>query len=269
MLANYLIGLREGIEAALIISILVTYLVKLGEKRHLSKIFAGTVAAIVLSVAVGIALSELESVAPANIEPAISGITSLIAVGFVTWMIFWMAKQARAMSGNLRGQVDEAIAKSGWSLALVAFLSVIREGVETSVLLWTTAKTTGPSSSPVLGATLGLLTAAVVGYLMYRGSLKFNISKFFRFTGAFLVLVGAGILGYGIGELQEIGWLPLLSGHSYDVSAAIPTDGLLETILRGTLAFNNAPTVLQTIFWFGYILPTAWLFFRKQKTAKK
>jgi high-affinity iron transporter len=268
MLANYLIGLREGIEAALIISILVTYLVKLGEKRHLSKIFAGTIAAIILSIGVGIALSELESSVPTSVEPAISGITSLIAVGFVTWMIFWMAKQARAMSGNLRGQVDSAVSKSEWSLATVAFLAVIREGVETSVLLWTTAKTTGPNSSPVLGATLGLLTAAVVGYLMYKGSLKFNIGKFFRFTGAFLVLVGAGILGYGIGELQEIGWLPFLTSHSYDVSAAIPTDGVLDTILRGTLAFNNAPTVLQTIFWFGYLIPTGWLFFRNQKTRK-
>jgi high-affinity iron transporter len=269
MLANYLIGLREGIEAALIISILVTYLVKLGEKRHLSKIFIGTGAAIILSIGVGIALSELEAVAPANIEPAISGITSLIAVGFVTWMIFWMAKQARAMSGNLRGQINEAIAKSGWSLALVAFLAVIREGVETSVLLWTTAKTTGPGSSPVLGATLGLFSAAVIGYLMYRGSLKFNISKFFRFTGAFLVLVGAGILGYGIGELQEINWLPFLTNHSYDLSGVIPTDGVVDTVLRGTLAFNNAPTVLQTIFWFGYLIPTAWLLFRNQKTANK
>lgn len=268
MLANYLIGLREGIEAALIISILVTYLVKLGEKRHISKIFLGVGLALILSIGVGIALTELEAVVPANIEPAISGITSLVAVGFVTWMIFWMARQARAMSGNLRGLIDDAVTKSEWSLATVAFLAVIREGVETSVLLWSTAKTTGAGSSPVLGATLGLVSAAVLGYFMYRGSLRFNIGKFFRFTGAFLVLVAAGILGYGIGELQEIGWLPFLTQTSYNVSGIIPTDGLLDTILRGTVAFNNAPSVLQTIGWFGFLIPTGWLFFRNQKSAK-
>lgn len=264
MLANYLIGIREGIEAALIISILVSYLVKLGERKHVSKIFLGVLAALIVAIGLGIALTEFAATAPANVEPAISGLTSLLAAVFVTWMIFWMAKQSRAMAGNLRGQIDTAVAKSGWSLATVAFLAVVREGVETSVLLWSSTKSTANDSSPVWGAVLGLLTAAVLGYFMYRGALKINLGSFFRVTGAFLIVVAAGILAYGIAELQEIGWLPFLLQQSYNLTAAIPTDSLADTMLRGTIAFNNAPSWLQTIGWVGYVVPTALLFARAQ-----
>ena len=265
MLANYLIGLREGIEAALIISILVTYLVKLNEQKHVGKIFAGVIAAILVSLGVGIALTELAATAPATLEPAISGITSIIAAGFVTWMIFWMAKQSRAMAGNLRGQIDAAVRKSEWSLALVGFLAVVREGVETSVLLWSTTKSDALKDWPVWGATLGLLTAGILGFFMYKGALRINLGLFFKITGAFLIVVAAGILAYGIGELQEIGWLPLLQGQSYDLTALAPTDSVLETILHSTIAFNNAPTWFQTLGWLLYAAPTAWLFSRAQR----
>lgn len=265
MLANYLIGLREGIEAALIISILVTYLVKLNERKQLPKIFTGVVLAVLISLGIGIALSELAATAPANTEPAISGITSIIAAGFVTWMIFWMAKQSRSMAGNLRGQIDAAVSKSEWSLALVGFLAVIREGVETSVLLWSTTKSAAVNEWPVWGAALGLLSAAVLGYFMYKGALRINLGLFFKITGAFLILVAAGIFAYGIGELQEIGWLPVLLSQSYNVSTWIPTDSFIETVLHSTVAFNNAPTWFQTLGWLIYAAPTAWLFTRSQR----
>lgn len=264
-MANYLIGIREGLEAALIVSILVTYLVKLGERKHLAKIWAGVGLALLVAIGLGIGLTELEAVAPANLEPAIAGITSLLATVFVTWMIFWMAKQSRAMAGHLRGQIDSAVVKSGWSLAAVAFFAVVREGVETSVLLWSATKSTANDSSPLWGAVLGLLTAAVLGYLIYRGAVKINLSVFFRFTGGFLIIVAAGILAYAVGELQEIGWLPFLLQQSYNVSAVAPDHSLLETILRGTVAFNNAPSWLQTIAWFGFALPTGLLFARAQR----
>lgn len=270
MLANYLIGIREGVEAALIVSILVSYLVKLGERKQVSKIFGGVSLAVLIAVALGIVLTDLEASAPANIEPAISGVSSLLAAGFVTWMIFWMARQSRAMAGNLRSQVDQAVTKSGWSLAVVAFLSVIREGVETSVLLWGNTQTKATDSTPIWGAILGLLTAAVLGYFMYKGALKINLGLFFKITGGFLIFVAAGIFAYGVGELQEIGWLPALTQHSYDLTAAVPSDSILDTVLRGTVTFNNSPTWLQTIAWFGLAVPTGILFARSQfkRTAK-
>jgi high-affinity iron transporter len=260
MLANFLIGLREGIEAALIVSILVTYLVKLGERKHVAKIFLGVEAAIAVAIAVGVALSELENSVPAELEPAISGAVSLLAAGFVTWMIFWMATQSKAMAGSLRGQIDQAVVKSGWSLAVVAFLAVLREGIETSVLLWSSTKSTATDSTPLWGAVLGLCTAAALGYLIYRGAVKLNLRAFFKITGAYLIVVAAGILAYGVGEFQEIGWLPILTSQTYDLSAALPEGSIFEVILKGTIAFNTAPTLLQSIAWVAFIVPISWRF---------
>jgi len=266
LLANFLIGLREGIEAALIVSILVTYLVKLGERRHIGKIFVGVEAALALAIGLGIGLTELEASVPPALEPAITGSVSLLAAGFVTWMIFWMAAQSRAMAGDLRGQIDQAVLHSGWSLAVVAFLAVLREGVETSVLLWSSTKSTANDSTPIWGAALGLVAAAALGYLIYRGAVKLNLRAFFRITGAYLIVVAAGIFAYGIGELQEIGWLPFLTSHTYDLSAALPENSILEIILKGTIAFNTAPTLLQTIAWVVFIVPIAWRFVLAQSS---
>ena len=268
MLANYLIGLREGIEAALIVSILVTYLVKLGEKRHVAKVLWGVALAVIVAIAVGVALGELEAVAPGNAEVLITGSASMLAVIFVTWMIFWMARQSRAMSANLRGQIDAAVTKSEWSLATVAFLAVIREGVETSLFIWSTTKTASNGTAALAGAILGLLTAAILGYFMYRGSLRFNIGTFFKYTGGFLIVVAGGIFAYSLGEFQEIGWLPLLTQHAYDVSALVPDGSVQDSILGGTIAFNAAPSVLQSLAWFAYLAVVGGYFLRSNAKKK-
>ena len=260
MLATYLIGLREGIEAAIIISILVGYVVKLGERAQVAKIMLGAGAAILLSLALGLGLSGLEANVSSQIEIAITGTTSLLAVFFVTWMIFWMAKQSRAMASNLRAQVDSAVTKSAWSLASVAFLAVIREGVETSILLWSTAKSTIGGGNVFGGAALGLATAAVVGFLMYKGTVRFNLKHFFNFTGGYLIVIAAGIFSYAIGEFQELGLLPFLSQHAYDLTATFPEGSVQELVLVGTVAFNAAPTALQAIGWWLYAVPAALLF---------
>ena len=268
MLATYLIGLREGIEAAIIISILVGYVVKLGERQLASKIFIGAAAAIVLSLAIGFGLSGIASEVSETVEITITGITSLLAVVFVTWMIFWMARQSRAMAANLRSKVDTAVAKSAWSLAIVAFLAVAREGVETSILLWSTARSAGGSFGVFGGAFLGLLTASVAGYLMYRGALKFNLGTFFNITGAYLVVIAAGIFSYAIGEFQELGLLPFLTNPAYDFSAALPEGSVPELILAGTIAFNTAPSLLQSVGWFAYVIPVAIIYSRTIRHKK-
>ena len=262
MLATYLIGLREGIEAAIIISILVGYVVKLGERSQVSKIMAGAGAAVLVALGIGFALSGIEANVSSQIEVAITGIVSLIAVAFVTWMIFWMATQSRAMATNLRSQVDAAVARSTWSLAIVAFLAVIREGVETSVLLWSTAKSTSGSGDTFAGAALGLTTAAILGYFMYRGAVRFNLKNFFSITGGYLVILAAGIFAYAVGEFQELGLLPFLSQPAYDLTAVFPEGSIQELVLAGTIAFNAAPSVLQALLWFAYVIPVAVLFSR-------
>jgi len=270
VLATYLIGLREGIEAAIIISILVGYVVKLNERQQIGKILTGAGLAILVALAVGFGLSGLESEVSDTTEIAITGTTSMLAVVFVTWMIFWMAKQSRAMAANLRARVDAAVTRSAWSLATVAFLAVIREGVETSILLWSTAKSAGGGTSVFGGAFLGLATAALAGYLMNRRALKFNLGTFFKITGGYLIVIAGGVFSYGIGEFQELHILPFLTNQAYDLTAMVPQNSVQDLILVGTVGFNAAPTVLQCIGWLVYVLPVAMLYAKanQQKATK-
>jgi high-affinity iron transporter len=185
-------------------------------------------------------------------------------------MIFWMARESRKLGGSLRSKIDAAVQGSIWSLSFVAFFAVIREGIETSVLLWSATKSVGNDGSPAWGAFLGLATATVLGYLLYRGSLKVNLGIFFKYTGAYLIVVAAGILSYGIHELQEIGWINLLPQKAYDLSVAIPDGSVLHAVLKGVIAFDTAPTLLQALAWFAYLIPVAVIYWRAsfRKVAK-
>jgi high-affinity iron transporter len=264
VLANFLIGLREGLEASLIVGILVAYLNKTNNKKGAIAVLWGTLAAILVSILVGIGLTVFVSVAPSGINEMIAGLASIVAVVFVTWMIFWMSQQSRALKGELHKKIDLA-STSVFTLVGVAFFAVIREGVETSVFLWSSSRAAGDDTNPVLGATLGLLVAAGLGYLIYRGALKLNISKFFKYTGAFLIIVAAGILAYGIHELQEIGWFPFLTEKAYDVSGFIPKDSFVDVLLRGTVSFRSSPAILETIVWFAYLIPVTYLYLKPAK----
>lgn len=251
-------------EASLIVGILVAYLRKTGNKRGVFEVLWGTVAAILVSILVGVGLTVFVSAAPSGINEVIAGLASILAVVFVTWMIFWMSRQSRALKGELTQKVDLAKA-SAFTLVGVAFFAVIREGVETSVFLWSSSRAAGDDTNPVLGAVLGLLVAAGLGYLFYRGALKLNISKFFKYTGAFLIVVAAGILAYGIHELQEIGWFPFLTEKTYDISGIIPKDSFVDVILRGTISFRSAPALLESIVWFAYLIPVAFIYLKPAK----
>lgn len=270
MLSNFLIGLREGMEAALIVGILASYLVKLEQRSKIKILLWGVFTAVIASIAIGLILTYFVTSAPEGINEFIAGQASLIAVVFVTWMIFWMARQSKNLSGELRGKIDKVGTSSGIALAGVAFFAVIREGAETSVFLWSSTRAAGDGTNAVLGAILGLLTATVLGYLIYRGAVKIHLGKFFRYTGGFLILVAAGILAYGVHEWQEIGILPFLTTTAYDVSNIVTRDGILDIILRGTISFRSAPSQLEALLWFAYVIPTAWLFFKssKPKVAK-
>jgi high-affinity iron transporter len=262
VLANYLIGLREGLEAALVVSILVAYLVKSGRSDRLSGVWAGVLAAIAISIGFGALLSFTSSNLSFEAQEAFGGILSIIAVGFVTWMIFWMRRTARTLSSELRERVDVAVATGGFVLALTAFLAVGREGLETSLFLWSAVQSTGQGTQPLVGATLGLLTAVVLGWLFYRGAVRINLAKFFRWTGLLLIVVAAGVLAYGVHDLQEAGILPGLNTLAFDVSGAIPPDSWYGTLLRGTINLTPQTTVLQAVVWLLYVIPVLVLFLR-------
>jgi high-affinity iron transporter len=266
--ANYLIGLREGLEAALVVSILVAYLVKTDRRHLLPRIWAG----VAMAVAVSLAFGALLTFGPRNLtfeaQEAIGGSLSILAVGFVTWMIFWMARAARGLGGELRGQIDAAAEAGRWSLAVVALLAVGREGLETALFLWAATKagtretvgTVTPTWEPLLGAALGILTAVVLGYLIYRGAIRINLSKFFTWTGAFLILVAAGVLAYGVHDLQEAGILPGLNNLAFDVSDTVDVNSWYGALLKGVFNFSPATTKLEATAWLLYAVPVMTIF---------
>jgi high-affinity iron transporter len=270
VLANYLIGLREGLEASLVVVILIAYLVK-SERRHLlPRIWTGIAVAVGVSLAFGALLTWGPRSLTFEAQEAIGGTLSIIAVGFVTWMVFWMARHARGLSGELRGKIDVAAEAGRASLAVVAALAVGREGLETALFLWaaTQAATSegGSSTTPLLGALLGILTAVAMGYAFYKGVLKINLSKFFTWTGAILIVVAAGVLAYGFHDLQEAGILPGLNNLAFDVSGTIAPDSWLGTFLKGIFNFSPATTWLELVAWVAYVVPTLTVFLRRVRT---
>ena len=270
MLGNYLIGLREGLEASLVVTILIAYLVRSGRSRLLAGIWAGVAAAVAVSLAFGALLTYGPRGLTFEAQEAIGGSLSIIAVGFVTWMIFWMARAARGLAGELRGQIDRAAEAGRWALAVVAALAVGREGLETALFLWAATETatgsnsatTVPGWQPLTGAALGLLTAVVLGYLLYRGAVRIDLSRFFTWTGAFLIVIAAGVLGYGVHDLQEAGILPGLSSLAFDVSGTVDEGSWYGALLKGVLNFSAQTTWLQAIAWTLYLAITMTFFLR-------
>ncbi|SEP83667.1 iron uptake transporter permease EfeU [Microlunatus flavus] len=269
MVANFLIGLREGLEAALVVSILVAYLVKTSRRHLLPRVWAGVAVAVVVSLGFGALLTFGPKGLTFTAQEAIGGSLSIVAVALVTWMIFWMARTARSLSGELRGAVDRAADGKTWSLAIVALLAVGREGLETAIFLWAAtsaaAGTTGSTVQPLLGALVGLAVAVALGYLIYRGAIKINLSRFFTWTGVFLIFVAAGVLSYGVHDLQEAGILPGLNTLAFDVSRAVPPTSWYGTVLKGVFNFSPATTVLEAVVWTAYVVPVLAVFLTKAR----
>ncbi|MEU1422770.1 iron uptake transporter permease EfeU [Kitasatospora sp. NPDC005751] len=261
MFGNYLIGLREGLEASLVVCILIAYLVKTGRKDKLLPVWSGVVAAVVLSMAFGAVLQFGSSQLSFEAQEALGGSLSIISVGLVTWMVFWMRRTARHLKTELHGKLDAAMAMGTFALVVTSFLAVGREGLETALFIWSAVQATDDGYNPVIGAALGLATAVVLGWLFYRGALRINLAKFFTWTGAMLVVVAAGVLAYGVHDLQEAGWLGGLHSQAFDISSTIPKDSWYGTLLKGVFNFQPDPTVLQLVVWAAYLIPTLAIFF--------
>jgi len=269
VLPVFLIGLREGLEASLVVSILVAYLVKTDRRRALPAVWAGVAAAIALSLAFGAMLTYSSAHLSFKAQEAFGGFLSIAAVGFVTWMIFWMRRAARSIKGELQGAVDRALAMGTGALVLTAFVAVAREGLETALFIWSAVQSTGISDGPppIIGAVLGLLIAASLGYLLYRGAIRINLGKFFTWTGAALVVVAGGVLAYGFHDLQEAGILPGLDNLAWDVSGTINTGSVLGTLLKGIFNFSPQTTWLEAAVWLAYVPVVMFLFLRPTRSG--
>ncbi|GAA4087624.1 iron uptake transporter permease EfeU [Actinomadura miaoliensis] len=260
MFANYLIGLREGLEASLIVCILVAYLVKTGRRDALRPIWTGVAIAVAVALAFGAVLQYGSTTLTFEAQEFLGGTLSIIAVGLVTWMVFWMRRTARHLKSELHGKLDQALVMGTGALVVTAFLAVGREGLETALFIWSAVQATGDGVRPLVGALLGLATAVVLGWLFYRGAVRINLGRFFTWTGAMLVVVAAGVLAYGFHDLQEARFLPGLGTKAFDVSDAIPPGSWYGTLLKGTVNFQPDPTVLQVVVWSLYLVPVLALF---------
>ena len=255
MLANFLIGLREGLEASLVVSILVAYLVRTDHRDRIRFVFYGVAAAVLLSLAFGALLTFTSRAMSFEAQEAFGGIMSIVAVALVTWMIFWMRRAARGMKRELEGQMATALDVGPLALVALAFVSVAREGLETALFVWAAAQGTDRTSTPLVGLLLGLAVAVVIGYALYRGAVRINLATFFTYTGALLVLVAAGVLAYGVHDLQEAGIVPGLNNLAFDISETLPLTSTLGSLLKGFFNYNPAPTVIELVVWLAYLIP--------------
>jgi high-affinity iron transporter len=266
VLGNFLIGLREGLEAALVVSILVAFLVRTDRRHVLPKVWFGVAIAVAISVGVTLVLALTQQALTFEAQEALGGSLSIIAVGFVTWMIFWMRRTARTISADLRGKLEDAIKMGSTAVVLMAALAVGREGLETALFFFTAAQAAGETSQPLIGFLLGIAVAIVLAYLLYRGAVKINLGRFFMVTGALLIFVAAGILAYGVHDLQEAGILPGLNSLAFDVSATVPPDSWYGVLLKGVFNFSPQTTWLEAVVWTVYVAVVLTLFLRPQRT---
>jgi len=242
--------------------------VKIRRKDRLVPLWGGVAIAIAISVGFGALLTYTSTslLGTAASQEVFGGTLSIVAVGFVTWMIFWMRRTARHIKGQLTAALDSALALGASAVAVTAFLAVGREGLETAVFFWSAVQAAGSTTDPVIGFVLGVATAVVLAWLLYRRSVTLNLGKFFTWTGAALVVVAAGVLGYGVHDLQEGGVLPGLQSLAFDVSEQIPPASWYGTLLKGIFNFSPNTTWLQAIAYVAYIVPVMFLFLRRSAT---
>ena len=260
--AAFLITLREGLEAAIIVAVVMAYLRQLGRADQFAWVAAGALAGVCVSLAAGagiyVAVGELEGRA----EEITEGIFALVAVGVLTWMIFWMRRQARTLGAELRGQVDRAL-ETGAVLGLVSivFVGVLREGLETALFLLAVVFDTGAVSTAV-GAFAGLAVAVVLGYAFYRGGQRINLRLFFQITGGLIIVVAAGLFSKGVHELQEAGVFDTLLAPVWNVeSNAVVGHGQFAAFLKGLLGWSPEPSIEQLAVWVFYLTAASWFFY--------
>jgi high-affinity iron transporter len=264
MLATYLIGLREGLEATLVVSILIAFLVKSDRKDRLVQVWLGVGLAVALSVLFGWLLSYTSTTLLQKYEhrELFEAVTSVLAVVFVTWMIFWMRRAARSIAGELRGRLQDALAVGSLAVAVMAFLAVVREGLETSLIFYSAVQGAADNSRPLYALLAGIASAVVIGYLMVATAVRINLSVFFKWTGALLILVAAGILKYAVHDFQEAGVLPGLNNLAYDIGGVLDPSAWYTALLTGMFNITPTASVLEVVAWAAYGIPVLVLFLR-------
>jgi high-affinity iron transporter len=260
LVPTFLLMLREGLEAALIVGILAAYLVKIGRRDALPKVWAGVLVALGLSVAIGLAVVITIGDLPGLIQDTAEGVAGLLAVAVLTWMLFWMRRQGRALKGELEHDIDVALT-GGSTAALVglAFVAVIREGIETVLFLVAVISSAGTGWPVFAGALVGLAIAVGIGVAIFVGGIRINLRRFFTLTGTVLIFVAAGLVAFSIHEFGEAGVLPS-SGPAFNVGGILSETTPLGSVLAGLFGYRSAPTPLEVVGYLVYLVPVLALF---------
>jgi high-affinity iron transporter len=254
MLPAFLLSLREGLEAALIIGILLGALRKVNRPDLKSAVWAGTAAALLVSLAAGGALAALGFSLEGQVEYVFEGITMLLAAALLTWMIFWMNRQGRFLRAEMEGKVRQAAASAASRGALfgLAFLAVVREGIELALFL-TAAAFALQGGAIWLGAVLGLGTAVLLGYLVFSSTRRLDLRRFFQVTGVLLLLFAAGLVAHGVHEFNEAGWIPAVIEHVWDINPYLDEKSALGEILKALFGYNGNPSLTEVLAYLAYL----------------
>lgn len=269
MLAPFLIMLREGIEAALVTGIIASYLKQTGRGAFLPVIWVGVLLAVALSLFAGAVLQLMAAEFPQKAQELFEAIIGFVAVIVLVSMVFWMRRAARSIKGELHGAIDAAMrAPKGatWALIGMTFFAVGREGLESVFFLLAVFQQSPGTAAPV-GALLGLLVAVALGYALYRGGIRLDLRRFFRWTGVFILVVAAGLAAASLRSLHEAGLWNLLQARVYDLSDTLPVSSVLGTVLSGVFNYQEAPTVGEAGLYVVFLVVTLTLFLKPERTA--
>lgn len=256
MLPTFVIGLREGVEASLIVGIVAAFLRQRDRRDALRWMWLGVALALAVCTAAAVALQILNQDLPQQQQEGLETVVAAVAVGMVTFMILWMRRHAGDLAGHLRESAAGALANgSTWGLVAMAFVAVIREGIETAVFLLAAFQASGDATAAGIGALLGILVAALIGWGIYRGGVRLNLGRFFRVTAAVLVLVAAGLVASAIHTAHEADWLNILQQPTIDMSWLVHPGTVSSSLITGMLGIQPRPTIGEALGWLIYALP--------------
>lgn len=267
LLGSGLIGLREGLEASIVVMVLVAFLVKSDRRDALRWVWLGVGAAVAMTIGVFLAIRYGAYGLTGLTAEAIAGIASLVAVAIVTSMVLWMRRASAGLSGELKSGMAQALETGGAAVVLLSFLAVGREGFETALFMVGYAE--AETAWPLIGLVIGVIAAAGIAWAMYAGAIRINLARFFTYTGIFLIVVAAGILSYGVGALQTVGWLPGQNHRAFDISGSLDWSAWYGQVLQGVFNVSPTPTVLQLLAWLTYILVVVGVFLGTRTAAPK
>lgn len=260
MLATYLLSLREGLEAALIIGIVLGAVSKIRRDDLKPAVWYGTFSAIAVAILTGLILTSFGMSLEGKAEEIFEGITMLIAAGILTWMIFWMGKQARFLKSELEDGVNKAAASTGKRAVFwVAFMAVVREGIELAIFVTAAffagnqTETSATVVQILVGTILGLGTSVLLGYTIFATTVRLDLRKFFQVTGMLLILFAAGLVAHGVHEFNEVGWVPGIVEHIWDVNMILDENSIAGQLLKALFGYNGNPSLTEMIAYFVYI----------------